>query len=335
MTGALIMAQTGHRREGAEEQELFVPMFHVAGSTVIKRQIRTLKKAGITRIAVVTITGYEVLERHLAHLAVELYPCERNLFSEGLEHLSDCDELLVVPGDLPLFLSGTLEQLLQASGEVCIPVWEGRDGGPILLRGETLRIVRSTVRAGQTAGERGTIRTDRIGSTAREDNVTYWQRMHTEAPLLQAADCTRISVGDEGVVLALTDSEDCHFLEECARAQKAANELEFQVKLMLRKEDDFFGPGVAAFLLKIQETGSILAACQEMNMSYSKGWKMLARAEEEMGFPFLIRKNGGRGGGFSQLTPEGETFVRKYNAFVQDVSRMAENFFERYYGDYL
>lgn len=109
----------------------------------------------------------------------------------------------------------------------------------------------------------------------------------------------------------------------------------FELKLVLLMQEDFFGPGAADFLMKIRETGSMQAACQEMGMSYSKGWKLVNRIEEEMGFSFLIRKNGGRGGGSSELTPEGEIFVRKYLAFVEAVNEAAKDCFREYYDEYL
>ena len=56
-----------------------------------------------------------------------------------------------------------------------------------------------------------------------------------------------------------------------------------RVKLTLCTEERFFGPGVCELLEKIRETGSIQAAAARMEMSYTKAWKILKRAEKEMG----------------------------------------------------
>lgn len=327
MAGALILAGAGHRRSEAEDRDFFVPMAHVAGTTVIKRQIRTLKKAGITNIAVVSRPEHVILERHLAHLAVSLCYCkeDREMLDRGLEGLAGCEQVVLVPGNLPLFLPETVTRLLAASGDLRVPVWKGN-------RGSLAVMTASGLRKGAAEGWRcleelwpdlfsgeGVFCKDPSGGGEEQEKLSW----------------TEVETGDEGVALCLGEAEDIRRLEDYARRQKEAKELDFQVKLVLRRQEDFFGPGIAEFMLKIQETGSILAACQEMNMSYSKGWKMVNKIEEEMGMPFLIRKNGGKGGGSSVLTPEAEIFVKKYYAFLQDVNRMAENFFEQYYGDFL
>lgn len=306
--GALILAESSHRRQGAEDRDMFVPMAHILGSTVIKRQIRTLKKAGITRILVVARPEHVILERHLAHLAVGLCFCGEEPVRQGLCRLAECSQVILVPGDLPFFQPETLDLLLEAEGEIKIPFLDGQRGGLAVLDAEGWKA---------------------LPEDKREDRRTETLRLSAERKE------TRVSVRDEGVTLFLREPEDIRRLEEYARRQKETRELNFQMKLMLGKQEDFFGPGIADFLVRIGQTGSILAACQEMHMSYSKGWKLVNKVEEELGFPFLIRRNGGKGGGSSTLTPEGEAFIRRYYAFSQDLNRMAENFFEQYFGDFL
>ena len=71
-----------------------------------------------------------------------------------------------------------------------------------------------------------------------------------------------------------------------------------------------------------------------MGMSYSKCWKLLNRAEEQMGFPFLNRYNGGRHGGNSTITEEGREFMNRYHAMLEDIKRISQNFFDIYFQDY-
>ena len=52
------------------------------------------------------------------------------------------------------------------------------------------------------------------------------------------------------------------------------------VRFRLAKSDTFFGPGVAEFLTLVDQSNSMQTACKEMEMSYSKGWKIIKKAEE-------------------------------------------------------
>ena len=56
----------------------------------------------------------------------------------------------------------------------------------------------------------------------------------------------------------------------------------------------------------------MLSACQVQGISYSKAWKMVKLAEEQLGLTFLERQTGGSGGGSSSLTEEGRQFIARY-----------------------
>ena len=58
----------------------------------------------------------------------------------------------------------------------------------------------------------------------------------------------------------------------------------------------------------IEATGSIQEACARMELSYSKGSRMIKKAEKQLGFRLLERRIGGSGGGGSRLTPEAKDF---------------------------
>lgn len=55
------------------------------------------------------------------------------------------------------------------------------------------------------------------------------------------------------------------------------------IKVELRAEDKFFGPGVCELLELIEQTGSLQSACTEMGLSYSKGSRMLRGIERQLG----------------------------------------------------
>ena len=107
-----------------------------------------------------------------------------------------------------------------------------------------------------------------------------------------------------------------------------------KTKIVLSKNVDFFGPGLFHLLQYIDEEGTIHAASNKMGMSYSKCWKLLNRAEEQMGFTFLDRYNGGPHGGNSRITEEGREFMRRYEALLEEMKEMSQKAFEKYFKEY-
>ena len=97
-----------------------------------------------------------------------------------------------------------------------------------------------------------------------------------------------------------------------------------RVKLTLCTDDRFFGPGVCELLERIRETGSIQAAAARMELSYSKAWKILNRAEQELGTNLITRMSGGRNGGSSILTESGEKAVAAFREMEKKVSAFAD-----------
>ena len=111
--------------------------------------------------------------------------------------------------------------------------------------------------------------------------------------------------------------------------------LGIKTKIVLSKNVDFFGPGLFHLLRYIDEEGTIHAASKKMGMSYSKCWKLLNRAEEQMGFTFLDRYNGGPHGGNSRITEEGREFMRRYEALLEEMKEISQKAFEKYFKEYL
>ena len=103
-----------------------------------------------------------------------------------------------------------------------------------------------------------------------------------------------------------------------------------RVKLMLCREDRFFGPGVCELLERIRETGSIQAAAARMEMSYTKAWRILKRAEEETGRHLITRTAGGKNGGSSSLTPEGRRAVNAFREMEQRLQKESERILSEY-----
>ena len=60
----------------------------------------------------------------------------------------------------------------------------------------------------------------------------------------------------------------------------------YKLKIQVFNEQPDFGPGVATILSLVKETHSLRQRAS-IHMSYSKGWKIIGRAEQDLGFSLL------------------------------------------------
>jgi molybdate transport system regulatory protein len=66
------------------------------------------------------------------------------------------------------------------------------------------------------------------------------------------------------------------------------------------------GPGKAAILQGIRETGSISAAGRRMGMSYKRAWYLVYTLNHQFDKPLVEAVKGGRSGGGAKLTALGD-----------------------------
>lgn len=104
-----------------------------------------------------------------------------------------------------------------------------------------------------------------------------------------------------------------------------------RVTLTTESGERFYGPGVQDLLTGIREYGSVKEACTAMDLSYSKGRRILRHAEAVLGYQLVRRRQGGAAGGSAVLTPEAESFIQRYQSLTESVNdyaseRMAEEF---------
>ena len=88
-----------------------------------------------------------------------------------------------------------------------------------------------------------------------------------------------------------------------------------------------FGPGIAMLLRHVDALHSLRKAAAEMGMAYSKAWKMIKTAEENLGFSLLTSVTGGKGGGGAELTPEARRFLASFRRFEEAVRGYADEAF--------
>ena len=110
------------------------------------------------------------------------------------------------------------------------------------------------------------------------------------------------------------------------------NPQKFDLKIRLYNQEKSFGKGVYE-LKKAQSFGSLSGAYKDMKMSNSKAWKILKRAEEDLDMPLVERISGGKDGGGSKLTQEGEELLDKYEKFIQEMNEYAKIRFKEIFED--
>jgi molybdate transport system regulatory protein len=106
-----------------------------------------------------------------------------------------------------------------------------------------------------------------------------------------------------------------------------------KVKVWLASgEQGFFGPGALKLLILTDKLQSLKAACAQMELSYSKGWKIISNLESELGYPVLNRQQGGRHGGGCNLTDQGKAVMEKYEAFSKRSKELIETAYAEVFG---
>lgn len=106
--------------------------------------------------------------------------------------------------------------------------------------------------------------------------------------------------------------------------------LRYKMRLRIYREDLAFGPGVAQLMEYVEQEGSMSEACRKMGMAYSKGWRIVKRSEQDLGFPLMEGVRGGKNGGKMTLTEEGKDFLLRYRKFEQKVQEAADELFQEY-----
>ena len=82
-----------------------------------------------------------------------------------------------------------------------------------------------------------------------------------------------------------------------------------------------FGPGKAALLHAIDESGSISAAARSLGMSYARAWSLTEDMNELFGQPLVDTWSGGDRRGGASLTETGTKVLRLYDSINGDAQR--------------
>lgn len=99
-------------------------------------------------------------------------------------------------------------------------------------------------------------------------------------------------------------------------------QLQLAAELRLRLQgQDLGGSRQLALLAQIAALGSLTQAAKAVGYSYKGAWNAIELMSNLAGEPLLERLAGGKGGGFSRLTPRGEALVANYALIQQEHAR--------------
>lgn len=298
-TAALIVAAGMSSRMGS-----FKPMLNIGSISVAQRVIANFRQAGINKIVMITGFNATMLERHLAgnniiFLRNENYESTQMFDSVkiGLDYLADkCGRILFTPVDVPLFTARTVKRLMKSQARLACPVCNGLTGHPLLISKELFPTILADSGDG---GLKGAV--DRCG-----------------------AELVQISVDDPGTVRDADTPEDFSALLELHNSQL----IRPVINISLSKEKVFFDSRIATLLTLIDETSSVRAAGQRMQLSYSSCWNIIRRLEEQLNYSLVERNQGGSGGSRSVLTEKGKLLIERYNSYTKLLSNYAEELYE-------
>ena len=301
--GALIVAAGMSSRMGE-----FKPMLSIGSISVAQRVVATLSQAGVSKIVMVTGYNATILERHLSgngiiFLRNENYETTQMFDSVkiGLRYLQDkCDRILFTPVDVPLFTAKTVRTILDSGAELACPMCEGKQGHPILIANKLIPEIL------KDCGE--------MGLKGAMDRCSI--------PL------ARIEVDDPGTIHDADTPEDFSALVDYHNSQLVRP----VVNVSLSKEKPFFDSKIAMLLMLVDETKSVRAAGQRMQLSYSSCWNIIRTLESQLNYSLIERSQGGAGGSTSVLTDRGRELLERYNTYDQKVKAYAAALYEDCFG---
>ena len=304
---AIILAAGVSNRKGQ-----FAPLLPLGERTIIETVVHSVQEAGASPVIVVTGYQGERLRRHLAHLGVTFVHNERYYETQMMDSLrlalaqlpEGTEKVVVCPGDVPLVRCDTIRELLRADGDFVRPCCQRISGHPVVLSGRVLPDLMAFDGSGG------------LREAAKAAGISF----------------TDIEVQDHGTTLDKGTRNEYEALLKYRRQETGTPQpLRLEVTLSLRAETSFRGQDCAQFLELIQITGSMLCACQCMHMSYSKGWTMINEMEHQLGYPVLIRNQGGDRGGGSTLTREGQSFLSRFQSMQKEILSNAQACFHHYF----
>lgn len=116
--------------------------------------------------------------------------------------------------------------------------------------------------------------------------------------------------------MARPDTRDA---EKGRSMHKDEERVGFSGKIWIDKaEREFLGSDRIELLEKIQALGSITAAAKAVGISYKTAWEIVDTMNNLADKPLVVRMTGGKGGGGTHLTPEGNRVIDSFRIVQEE-----------------
>ena len=273
--------------------------------TMEERVLLNFQRGGVDEI--VMITGYEAknVEKRLQHYGITFlrnnaYETAQMLDSVkmGLKYLQNrCEKILICPAKVSFFVEDTVSKLLKADAPLVLPVYHGRAGHPVCIRSELIPAILSYDGEG---GLKGALQSMGI------------------IPL-------HLDTNDEGT------RKEQYVDDSMERLVKRQNATLMRpiIGVQLAKEKAFLSQETVRFMRLIDRMESVKEGCAKAGISYSKGWSVIRDAEEELGYPIVERRQGGKAGGEARLTEKGRKLITRFEQYEKEVIRLAQQLYDQ------
>lgn len=282
-----------------------LPLLQVGTIPIIQRIVITYQQVGIFPIVVVTGPEEDEIKRQLSPYGVIFLENRNEERAElmdsvqiGLQFLKGkCDKVACTPVNVPMFSPVTLAMLLEKEGDIVVPSYEGRGGHPVVLTERVFSHILSY------EGENGL-----RGALAEWNEPRSW-----------------VPVEDKGVVTNVRD--EAELLSQLDEHNSAI--LHPVLHMKLEQESAFFSARLKLLLYLLADTNNMRTSCAYSGIAHSKAWDMINRLEQHLGYTVVERQRGGRSGGSTRLTQQGQDFLTAYHEFEQTVHQFTQAEFKK------
>jgi len=286
-------------------KDMDMSLLQVGTIPIIQRIVITYQQVGIFPIVVVTGSEEEEIKHQLSSNGVIFLknPDENQTelmdsFRIGLDYLKNkCDRIAFTPVNVPMFSPATLSELIATEGEIVAPSLDGKGGHPVIV---SSNVVPRILAYSGTNGLREAL-----------------------------ADCgvprTWVPVTDQGILANVRNETE---LQEQLETHNSAI-LHPVLHMQLEQEEPFFSARLKLLLYLIGDTQNVRIACSRSGTAHSKAWDMINKLEQRLGYSVVERQRGGKAGGGTRLTAQGEAFLVAYHDFEQSVHQFTQAEFQK------
>ena len=281
------------------------------GMTLIERALDAVPAGRLSQVVVVG--GSEqvlALARERGFVAVPNELPEEGISRSirlGVQALEVCDAVLFMVADQPLLRQSRICDLLDEAQKwpesILALSQKGRKGNPCLFPAEF-------------ASELLALSGDQGGSAVM-------QRHPSRVRLVEASPEELFDVDTPEALETLNSCES-----------QLHDMLKPQLVVRFFSDDEALSADVVKALKLVSELGTLRAAADAMELSYSNVWSKIRGSEEALGIQLMERSVGGKRGGGTTLTENAERLMKFYERYCKELGDEADRLLVKLYPEY-